>query len=110
MDLWNGNSSPHVPNTNNGNVRVSQPIVTPGIHQVSRADALDNSVIPPPAQQMPGQNAVSMIDNLPNMVNNGDSGNGLSSFQNQAIQNSFLEAMEPMAANGALGGAFGSSF
>lgn len=110
MDLWNGNSSAHVPNTNNGNVRVSQPIVTPGIHQVSRADALDNSFIPPPAQQMPGQNAVSMIDNLPNMVNNGDSGNGLSSFQNQAIQNSFLEAMEPMAANGALGGAFGSSF
>ena len=45
-----------------------------------------------------------MIDSLPNMMNNGNN------FQNQAIQNSFMESMEPMAANGALGGVFGSSF
>ena len=50
-----------------------------------------------------------MIDALPNMAQN-NGGSGLNSFQNQAIQNSFMEAMEPMAANGALGGAFGSSF
>ena len=106
MDLWNGNQNPHVGNSNNGNVKVSQPIVTPGIHQISRADTLDNSVISPPPQQMPAQNNISMIDALPNMANN----NGLSSFQNQAIQNSFMEAMEPMAANGALGSAFGSGF
>ena len=106
MDIWNGNQNPYVGKTNQGNIRVSQPIVTPGIHQVSRADNLDNSLIAPPPQQMPAQNNVSMIDALPNMAG----GNGLSSFQNQAIQNSFMEAMEPMAANGALGGAFGASF
>ena len=107
MDLWNGTQNAHVGNTNQGNVRVSQPIVTPGIHQVSRADNLDNSMIASPPHQMPAQNNVSMIDSLPNAMNGG---NGLSSFQNQAIANSFMETMEPMAANGALGGAFGSSF
>lgn len=109
MDLWNGTQSPHVGNTNQGNVRVSQPIVTPGIHQVSRADNLDNGMVPPQMQQMPAQNAVSMIDALPNMAQQ-NAGNGLTNFQNQAIQNSFMEAMEPMAANGAIGGAFGASF
>tara|TARA_Y100001980_G_C14522692_1_gene298032 strand:+ start:759 stop:1508 length:750 start_codon:yes stop_codon:yes gene_type:complete len=107
LDIWNGGA--HVGNSNQGNVRVSQPIVTPGIHQVSRADNLDNTLIAPPAQQLPAQNNISMIDALPNMANTGGNA-GLSSFQNQAIQNSFIEAMEPMAANGALGGAFGSSF
>tara|TARA_B110000008_G_scaffold277676_1_gene319545 strand:+ start:1404 stop:2153 length:750 start_codon:yes stop_codon:yes gene_type:complete len=109
LDIWNGNSGAHVGNSKQGNVRVSQPIVTPGIHQVSRADNLDNTLIAPPAQQLPAQNNISMIDALPNMANSGGNA-GLSSFQNQAIQNSFMEAMEPMAANGALGGAFGSSF
>ncbi len=107
LDIWNGGA--HVGNSNQGNVRVSQPIVTPGIHQVSRADNLDNTLIAPPAQQLPAQNNISMIDALPNMANTGGNA-GLSSFQNQAIQNSFMEAMEPMAANGALGGAFGASF
>ena len=111
MDLWNGNQQGQVGNTNHGAIRVSQPIVTPGIHQVSRADALDNT-INPQAGQMPAQNNVSMIDALPNMMQQGQAsgGNGLSNFQQQAIQTSFMEAMEPMAANGALGGAFGASF
>lgn len=114
IDLWNGNQGNvgQVGNTNHGNIRVSQPIVTPGIHQVSRADALDNN-INPQAGQMPAQNNVSLIDALPNMMQQGNAqqnGNGLSNFQQQAIQNSFMEAMEPMAANGAIGGAFGSSF
>jgi len=100
----------HVGNTQHGAVKVSQPIVTPGIHQMSRADALDNT-IHPQAGQMPAQNNVSMIDALPNMMQQGQGGeNGLSSFQNQAIQQAFIESMEPMAANGALGGSFGSSF
>lgn len=110
MDLWTGNQAAHVGNTNHGAVRVSQPIVTPGVHQVSRADTLDN-MINPQAGQMPAQNNVSMIDALPNMMQQGQSqGGGLSNFQQQAIQTSFMEAMEPMAANGALGGGFGSSF
>lgn len=114
MELWNGTQATNgqVGNTNHGGIRVSQPIVTPGIHQVSRADALDNT-INPQAGQMPAQNNVSMIDALPNMMQQGQAqqgGNGLSNFQQQAIQQSFMEAMEPMAANGALGGSFGSSF
>ena len=47
-----------------------------------------------------------MIDALPNMMNGG----GGLNYQGQAMQNAFMETMEPMAANGALGGAFGSSF
>ena len=107
--LWNGYNQGYVGNSNNGNVKVSQPIVTPQVHQVSRADALDNT-INPRAGQMPAQNNISMIDALPNMMQEGQTNNGLSSFQNQAIQNAFIESMEPMAANGALGGAFGSNF
>ena len=113
MDLWNGTqgNAGQLRNTNYGNIRVSQPIVTPSIHQVSRADALDNT-INPQAGQMPVQNNVSMIDALPNMMQQGQpqEGGGLSNFQQQAIQQSFMEAMEPMAANGALGGSFGASF
>jgi hypothetical protein len=60
----------------------------------------------PRANQMPAQNNISMIDSLPNMMNNG----GGNSFQGQAMQNAFMETMEPMAANGALGGSFGSTF
>jgi len=112
LQLWNGTNGHHVGNTNHGAIKISQPIVTPGIHQVSRADTLDN-IINPQMGQMPAQNNVSMIDALPNMAQQGQAqggGNGLSSFQNQAIQNSFMESMEPMAANGALGGSFGASF
>ena len=82
IDAWNGKQSVHVGNSNHGNVRVSQPIVTPGIHQVSRSDNLDNSLIAPPPQQLPAQNNISMIDALPNMVNSvGNNDNGLSNFQ-----------------------------
>jgi hypothetical protein len=105
MELWNG-KNPLVGASNHGNVRSSQTIATPGIHQVSRADSLDNTILAQRANQMPAQNNISMIDSLPNMMNNG----GGNSFQNQAMQNAFMENMEPMAANGALGGAFGSSF
>jgi hypothetical protein len=118
VDIWNGNMGSRMGYTNQGNHKVSQPIVNQGMHQNSRADALDNALIAPPPQQMPNQNNISMIDSLPNMVNSGGGGGGggggddggLSSFQNQAIQNSFLESMEPMAANGAFGDGFGSSF
>jgi len=112
IELWDGKQNPHVGNTNHGNVNANQSINTPGIHQVSRADTLDNTIIKPPINQIGVQNNTSLIDNLPNMMdNNGvNGGGGLSSFQNQAIQNSFMESMEPMAANVAFGGAFGSSF
>jgi hypothetical protein len=102
VEMWNGKNSSKGGN-NQGNIRVSQP----GIHQVSRADSLDNTLIAPRANQLPAQNNISLIDSLPNMMNNGGGGNNM---QNQAMQNAFMDSMEPMAANGALGGAFGSSF
>ena len=111
MDIINNNNNPHVGISNHGSVKISQPIVTPNIHQVSRADTLDNTLIAQPPSQIPAQNNVSMIDALPNMQQNSIQQNsGLNNYQNQAITNSFMETMEPMAANGALGGAFGSSF
>ena len=106
LELWNGKTQTRGGN-NQGNIRVSQPIVMPGSHQVSRADTLDNTIMAPRANQLPAQNNISLIDSLPNMMNSGGYGNN---FQNQAMQNAFMDSMEPMAANGALGGAFGSSF
>ena len=106
LELWNGKPQTRGGN-NQGNIRVSQPIVMPGSHQVSRADTLDNTIMAPRANQLPAQNNISLIDSLPNMMNSGGNGNN---FQNQAMQNAFMDSMEPMAANGALGGAFGSSF
>ena len=106
FELWNGKRA-HVGVSNHANAKISQTINTPGIHQVSRADTLDNTLMAPRANQMPAQNNISMIDSLPNMMN---SGGGGVNYQGQAMQNAFMESMEPMAANGALGGAFGSSF
>ena len=103
IGMWNGKNPSQVGN-NQGNIRVSQP----GIHQVSRADTLDNTIIAPRANQLPQQNNISLIDSLPNMMNGG--GGGGNNMQSQAMQNAFMDSMEPMAANGALGGAFGSSF
>ena len=105
MELWNG-KSPLVGTSNHGNAKINQAIATPGVHQVSRADTLDNTLMAPRANQLPAQNNISMIDALPNMMNNGGGVN----YQGQAMQNAFMESMEPMAANGALGGSFGSSF
>jgi hypothetical protein len=105
MEFWNG-KSPLVGTSNHGNAKINQTIATPGVHQVSRADTLDNTLMAPRANQLPAQNNISMIDALPNMMNNG----GGINYQGQAMQNAFMESMEPMAANGALGGSFGSSF
>lgn len=100
----NGNANATV-NVNGQNVRIRQPIVTNNMHQMSRADTLDNTLMVPQVNQMPNNN-VSMIDSLPNMMN----ANGPNNYQAQAMQTAFMESMEPMAANGALGGIFGSSF
>jgi hypothetical protein len=107
LEMWNGKNQSKGGN-NQGNIRVSQPIVMPGSHQVSRADTLDNTIMSQRANQLPAQNNISLIDSLPNMMNNG--GGGGNNMQSQAMQNAFMDSMEPMAANGALGGAFGSSF
>ena len=113
LDSWNGKPpNAYVGNTNQGNVKISQPIATPGIHQVSRADTLDNTLIRPPSNQLPAQNNISLIDSLPNTIENSIGGNMTlgNSMQSNAMQTAFMEQLEPIAANGALGGAFGSSF
>jgi hypothetical protein len=114
LQLWNGSKSTYsnansnsntTVNVNGQNIRIRQPIVTNNMHQISRSDTLDNTLIAPQMNQMPNNN-VSMIDSLPNMINT----NGSNNYQAQAMQTAFMDSMEPMAANGALGGIFGSSF
>lgn len=113
LNLINGQTEAMQNVTNKNGIKVSQPIVTQGQHQMSQADRMDATMIAPPVNQMPPHTNTTLIDGLPNLsgmnVNN-HHGNGLTTFQNQAIQNSFMESMEPMAANDALGGAFGSNF
>ena len=101
----NGNTNGNANGNNGQNIRIRQPIVVNNSHQMSRSDTLDNTMIPQQMNQMPNNN-VSMIDSLPNMMNT----NGQNNYQAQAMQNAFMESMEPLAANGALGGIFGSSF
>lgn len=114
LQLWGGSKSDFtggnangtaVVNVNGQNIRIRQPIVANNMHQMSRSDTLDNTLIAPPINQMPNNN-VSMIDSLPNMMN----ANSQPNYQSQAMQTAFMDTMEPMAANGALGGIFGSSF
>lgn len=93
MELWNGNSGERQPaNQSKSKVRVSQPIAG---HNVSQADYLDHNVIPPPPQRM--QTAgTTQINDLP-------------TNHMQQQQNLYAMDMEPMAANGVLGGSFGGS-
>jgi hypothetical protein len=90
MELWNGNSGARQA-PNQSNVRVSQPIAG---HHVSQADYLGNSVIPPPPQQMQVA-GTTQINDLP-------------TNHMQQQQNQHLMDIEPAAANGVLGSAFGS--
>ena len=107
MELWTGKTadvSTQQAQQNNG-VRVSQPFAGQGpqmqpqmqFHQPSQADHLDiNQILPRntqltamPQQQKPDFNQM---------------------YQNQAMGQPMTESFEPMAANGALGGMFGSSW
>lgn len=105
MELWTGKTaevSTQQGQQNNG-VRVSQPFAGQGVqmqpqmHQPSQADHLDiNQILPRntqltamPQQQKPDFNQM---------------------YQNQAMGQPMTESFEPMAANGALGGMFGSSW
>lgn len=112
IKMINGKQGFENNNNKKCNGKVNQPIVTPGIHQPSQADNMYNNGTVMAPNQMPYVNT-TLIDGLPNlsgMPNTNQMNNGLSAFQNQAIQNSFMEQLEPLAANDALGGAFGSSF
>ena len=101
--LGNGSSqnskSQYVGKTNLASANSNNRINIQETHQNSRADQLDNTMIPPPTGQMNQQNTVSLIDNLPNFVNNNQQNN----IPNGVMQNVF-DSNEPLAANDLLGG------
>jgi len=108
IELWTGNVtdvSTQQAQQNNG-VRVSQPFagqgqqMQPQYHQPSQADHLDiNQILPRNTQltAMPQQQQQQQQQQKPEFNQ---------MYQNQPLTESF----EPMAANGALGGMFGSSW
>ena len=118
MDLWDGKSSLKDNKSNNqngGQVKVSQPGITSGVaqpplnltnmppppmHVSSQADVVDTRILPTGA---PG--------NLPTDFNNmyQSSGNNSQQVGAHPPANPFV-GEEPMAANGMLGGSFGSAF
>ena len=100
LDMWNGNQNSQVVNGGANRVKISQPIA--GRHQPSQADQLDNSQGPLNGLQHVDK-SVTMINSLPNQQNSGIQNNN---FQQDL---SFMDN-EPMAANGVLGGGFGTSF
>tara|TARA_R110002072_G_scaffold37449_2_gene109540 strand:- start:1195 stop:1908 length:714 start_codon:yes stop_codon:yes gene_type:complete len=100
LDMWNGNQNSQLVNGGANRVKISQPIA--GRHQPSQADQLDNSQGPLNGLQQVDK-SVTMINSLPNQQNSGIQNNN---FQQDL---SFMDN-EPMAANGVLGGGFGTSF
>lgn len=99
MALWYGENAQPAPKKG---VKVRQPLA--GIHQASRADVLDNTMIPPP-HSVGG--ATTLIDNLPNLNN---SGQNPEAQYGSDMGMGMMGDMEPMAANGLVGGAFGSNW
>ena len=110
MELWNGKMGGAAPvQKSSGNMRVRQPLAQS--HQVSRGDTLDSAMIPPPAQNMGGgvDKSTTLINNLPNLNNSDQDPN--SRYGSDVMNLALLDGdNEPMAANGLLGGAFGSGF
>ena len=101
-DLWNGNSSNNV--KGNSQVKVTQPISrnTP-YHMPSQADTFNQAMAPPLNIQNninPGN--TTLINDLPM--------NGNNQQMNNPNMNEILDPSPLMAANEALGGAFGSAF
>ena len=107
VDLADGQMGGNARNAGKGgNVRVRQPLGQ--AHQVSRADTMD-SVVLPPSGQMIGGGGSTLINNLPNLNNGGQDPNAR--HGNDAMNLSMMDGgEEPMAANGLLGGAFGSGW
>jgi len=103
MDMWNGNTNNvNTSNSKSNVIKVSQPLASR--HQPSQADNLHYTNGPHNGLQDVDK-SVTLINNLPNQS------------QNIPVQNvpqhqqlpTFMDN-EPLAANGILGGGFGSSF
>tara|TARA_R110002072_G_scaffold90315_2_gene202026 strand:- start:2510 stop:3220 length:711 start_codon:yes stop_codon:yes gene_type:complete len=99
IDMWNGNQNNQQVNGGSNKVKISQPLA--GRHQISQADQLDNSHGPLNGMEHVDK-SVTMINNLPNQQQNNASSNNYQDL-------SFMDN-EPMAANGVLGGGFGTMF
>lgn len=97
-ELWNGSSANKKGNVKQG-VRVSQPVSR---HSPSQADYLDNNMVqqgafPPAPVATTRQNSV--MESYDHMMPGRGGGNDFG-----------MMSMGPMAANGVLGGSFGSAF
>lgn len=109
MEVWDGQTGGGSSAQKSGNVKVRQPLA--GIHRASRADTMDNTMIPPPAQTMNADvdRSTTLINNLPNLNNSGQDPN--SRYGSDVMNLAMMDGGdEPMAANGLLGGAFGSGW
>ena len=106
-EIWSGNN-PSQPVAAN-NVKSRQPLAQ--THQVSRGDTLDSQLLPPASRVMNPSvdNSTTLINNLPNINNSGEDSNAR--YGTDVMNLALLDGdNEPMAANGLLGGAFGSSW
>ena len=99
----NTNNNKYVGKTNMANPNSNNKVIISDQHQPSRADQIDSNMIAPPTGQLNNQRSVSLIDNLPNFVNNQQQNN----IPDGVMQNVFTDN-EPLAANDLLGG--GSMF
>ena len=109
MEVWDGQTGGGSSAQKSGNVKVRQPLA--GIHRASRADTMDNTMIPPPAQTMTAgvDRSTTLINNLPNLNNSDQDPN--SRYGSDVMNLAMMDGGdEPMAANGLLGGAFGSGW
>ena len=94
----NNTNNKYVGKTNMANPNSNNKVIINDQHQPSRADQIDSNMIAPPIGQMNNQRSVSLIDNLPNFVNNQQQNN----IPDGVMQNVFTDN-EPLAANDLLG-------
>ena len=99
----NNTNNKYVGKTNMANHNSNNKVIINDQHQPSRADQMETNTMAPPPGQLNNQRSVSLIDNLPNFVNNQQQNN----LPDGVMQNVFTDN-EPMAANDLLGG--GSMF
>lgn len=120
QSLWEGNTTlkedKNKEQQGGNNVRVTQPLSQPShipSHMPSQADYLGTSPIPPPAQ-MTSNHSMSNEYALPQQPQQDPNFNSMYSNDTTPLVDaqtpSAAEYQEPMAANGVLGGGFGSAF
>jgi hypothetical protein len=114
MDLWDGNKDDkNKKKKSSGNVRVTQPISQPppsssAMNQSFYSDSTPINQLPQQSQdQMPDYNSMFRNDSTP-LVDAATPGGNEGFRGGQPMQQ--IQSFEPMAANEALGGGFGTSF